>query len=160
MDKGLYGRKDRLMKEREHDVYRSRMKLKDPTLCTECGAVFVKGRWLWGTAPTDANTTVCPACRRIADKFPVGLIEMQGGFLAEHHDEILSLVQNVERKEKANHPMERIIEIDEGSDCTRVTTTGIHVARGIGSALSSAYNGEMSMRYLDDEHCIKVRWTR
>jgi NMD protein affecting ribosome stability and mRNA decay len=160
MDKGLYGRKDRLMKEREHDVYRPRAKMQDPTLCTECGAVFVKGRWLWDKAPEDANKTICPACRRIADRFPVGLIEMQGGFLDKHRAEILNLVQNVEQKEKANHPMERIIAIEEGEDCTMVTTTGIHVARGIGSALSSAYRGEISMRYLDDEHCIRVHWTR
>jgi NMD protein affecting ribosome stability and mRNA decay len=161
MDKGLYGRKDRLMKEREHDVYRSRTKLPDPTLCPECGAVFMKGRWVWSASPKGANQSVCPACRRIADRLPVGLIEMRGVFFGEHRDEIINLVQNVEEKEKANHPMERIMAIEEQPNhTTLVTTTGIHVARGIGSALFSAYNGKVSTQYLDSEHCVKVCWAR
>jgi NMD protein affecting ribosome stability and mRNA decay len=160
MDKSSYGRRDRLVKEREHDVYRSRTKLPDPTLCTECGVVFMKGRWVWSTAPRDAKQSICPACRRIADRFPVGHIQMLGGFFTAHRDEILNLVQNVEQKEKANHPMERIMAIETGPEFTLVTTTGIHVARGIGAALSSAYNGEMSMRYLDGESGIRIRWMR
>ena len=160
MDKGSYGRKDRLVKEREHDAYRSRTKLHDPTVCTKCGVVFLKGRWVWEEAPGDANKSVCPACQRIADRFPVGFIEMRGKFLDEHRAEIINLVQNVEQKEKTNHPLERIMDIEERSDGTLVTTTGIHVARGIGAALSSAYNGEISIRYLDGENCIKIRWMR
>ena len=160
MDKSSYGRKDRLLKERQHDVYRIGIKLPDPTLCTECGAVFMKGRWVWADAPAHAGKAVCPACRRIADRFPVGRIEMQGGFFTKHHDEILNLVKNVEHREKANHPLERIMEIREDEGRTVITTTGIHVARGIGTALSSAYNGEMTMRYLDGETGVQVRWTR
>lgn len=160
MDKSSYGRKDRLMKEREHDVYRSRTKLPDATLCRECGAVFRKGRWVWSSLPEDTKETRCPACRRTAEGFPAGLIELQGAFFAEHHDEILNLIKNVEEKEKANHPMERIMSIEERSDRTVVSTTGIHVARGIGSALSSAYDGELSLRYLTGETGIQIRWVR
>ena len=116
--------------------------------------------WVWSAPPEGAKQSICPACRRIAERYPVGLIEMQGGFFVKHHDEIINLVQNIEKKEKANHPLERIMAIKERSDRALVTTTGIHVARGIGSALSNAYNGEMSMQYLGGENCIKVRWTR
>ena len=56
--------------------------------------------------------------------------------------------------------MERIMSIEERSDRTVVSTTGIHVARGIGSALSSAYAGELSLRYLDGETGIQIRWLR
>lgn len=160
MEKSYYGRKDRLMQEREHDVYRSRTKLQEPTLCPECGVVFMKGRWVWGEASPDVRKSVCPACRRIADRFPAGHIEMEGVFFAQHRDEILNLVQNVEQKEKANHPMERIMAIEKRPDRTLITTTGIHIARGIGGALSSAYNGEISIRYLDGENCVKVHWAR
>lgn len=160
MDKSSYGRKDRLVKEKEHDVYHSRTKLSDATLCSGCGAVFRKGRWVWGAPPQDAKETSCPACRRTAEGFAAGVIELQGVFFGEHHDEILNLVKNVEDKEKANHPLERIMSIEERSDRTVVSTTGIHVARGIGSALSSAYAGELSMRYLDGENGIQIRWVR
>ena len=160
MDKSYYGRRDRLVQEKEHDVYRTNMKLPEPTGCRECGAVYTKGRWVWGQAPEDAYKTVCPACRRIADKFPVGHIEVRGGFFTGHREEILNLVHNVEKKEKAMHPLERIMEIDDHADHARITTTGIHLARGIGAALSSAYSGEISIKYLAGENCIKVRWAR
>lgn len=160
MDKSSYGRKDRLVKEREHDAYHSRTKLSDPTVCTDCGVVFLKGRWVWEQAPEGANKSICPACRRVADKFPAGQIEMKGGFFAEHRGEIMNLIQNVEQKEKANHPLERIMGIEDQPEGALVTTTGIHIARGIGAALSSAYNGDMSVTYLDGENFVKVSWVR
>ena len=160
MNKSIYGRRDRLVQEREHDVYHSRTKLPDPAVCNKCGAIYLKGRWVWGEAPLSANTATCPACRRIADRFPAGHIELQGTFFNEHREEILNLVHNIEEKEKANHPMERIMQIEQLPGGARVTTTGIHLARGIGSALSSAYNGETSTQYLDGESTVKVAWTR
>lgn len=160
MDKSSYGRKDRLVQEREHDSYHARTKLPDPTACTKCGVVYIKGRWVWNEIPQGADKCICPACRRIADRFPAGLIEMKGDFFSGHRNEILNLVQNVEQKEKANHPMERIMAIDDMRDGVLVTTTGVHLARGIGSALSSAYNGETSVKYLDGEACVKVSWIR
>lgn len=160
MDKGLFGRKDRLVKERQHDSYHSRAKLSDSTVCPECGVVYAKGRWVWDDAPQGAEKSLCPACRRIADRFPAGQIEMKGGFFAGHRDEILNLVRNVEAKEKSHHPMERIMSIEHESGGALVSTTGIHLARGIGSALSSAYNGNVSVTYLDGENFVKVSWAR
>ncbi len=160
MDKSSYGRKDRLMQERGHDVYRSRAKLPEPTRCTECGVVYLKGRWVWAEAPEGAAPAVCPACRRISDRFPAGQIDIRGGFFAEHRDEILNLVHNVENKEKTDHPMERIMAIEELPEGAGITTTGIHLARGIGSALTRAYNGALTVRYLEGENFVKVAWTR
>lgn len=160
MDKGSFGRKDRLVQERQHDSYHSRAKLSDPTVCPECGVVYAKGRWVWDNAPEGADKSLCPACRRIADRFPAGQIAMKGSFFAGHRDEILNLVRNVEVKEKTSHPMERIMSIEDETDGALVSTTGIHLARGIGSALSSAYNGDMSVQYLDGENFVKVSWQR
>ena len=160
MDKGSFGRKDRLVQERGHDTYHARAKLSDPTACPECGAVYMKGRWVWSEAPEGANKALCPACRRVADRFPSGHIEMKGSFFSNHRDEILNLVQNVEQKEKARHPMERIMAIDDFANGALVTTTGIHLARGIGSALSSAYCGDLTVKYLNSETCVKVSWVR
>lgn len=160
MDKGSFGRKDRLVKEREHDVYHSRTKQQDPAQCADCGVAYIKGRWVWRVPPQNARITTCPACRRVADRFPAGHVELQGRFFEMHHDEILNLVYNVERKEKANHSMERIMGIEDRNGCAKVTTTGIHVARGIGAALERAYRGNLSMRYLDADNCIRVNWSR
>ncbi len=45
MDKGVYKRQDRLIKEKRNDVYQEWGKMPGSTLCTECGALFLKGRW-------------------------------------------------------------------------------------------------------------------
>ncbi len=45
MDKGLYERQDRLIKEKRHDVYREWGKWPEPTICTGCSALFLNGRW-------------------------------------------------------------------------------------------------------------------
>ncbi len=44
---GLGARHDRTVQEYQHDTYKLREKLKEPTTCTECGAVFHKGRVNW-----------------------------------------------------------------------------------------------------------------
>lgn len=41
----MYSRRDRLIKEERHDVYKEKSKGPDPTLCSECGALFTSGRW-------------------------------------------------------------------------------------------------------------------
>lgn len=38
-------RRDKLLQERVHDTYRTWGKLREPTLCPDCGAVYHKGHW-------------------------------------------------------------------------------------------------------------------
>jgi hypothetical protein len=33
------------------DPYQARQKLKEPTACPKCGAVYHHGRWQWGRRP-------------------------------------------------------------------------------------------------------------
>jgi hypothetical protein len=41
-----------------------------------------------------------------------------------------------------------------------VTTTDIHTPHRIGTALERAYQGELAMRYGDEEYSIRVSWRR
>ena len=68
-------RRDRLIRERVHDPYQAREKLPDPTVCRDCGAMYRRGRWIWGSAPADAHVAQCPACHRIQDGYPEGRAE-------------------------------------------------------------------------------------
>ena len=162
MTRGPYGRNDRLIKEKRHDVYLEKGKWPEPTLCIDCGAMFVKGRWAWQQLPPEAKAceTICPACRRIADRFPAGYVWLKGSFYEYHQDEILRLVRNVEKQETRLHPLERIMAMTVENGNTLVTTTGLHLARRIGEALSKAYRGELSFRYADSEKSIRVNWER
>ena len=161
MDKGQYGRRDRLVKEKRHDTYREYGKWPEPTVCTECNALFLGGRWSWKKPPADANRTTCPACQRVADNYPAGYVELKGPFFRIHKEEILNLVRNEEKLEKGEHPLERIMAIvEEDEDAVIITTTGIHVARRIGEAVAKSYQGDFEFRYGDGEKSIRVFWTR
>lgn len=160
MDKGLYGRRDRLIQEKRHDTYKEWGKWPEPTVCTKCGALFINGRWTWKDAPADANQVICPACQRIRDNYPAGYIYIRGIFYKDHKSEILNLFKHEEKIEKAEHPMERIKAVTDEGDQTVVTTTGIHMARRLGTALTSAYQGELTFQYGDGEKTIQVRWER
>jgi hypothetical protein len=160
MSKGPYGRKDRLIKERRHDAYQAGSKWSEPTLCSGCGALFVNGRWSWQEPPEETNEATCPACRRVADHYPAGYIEIKGAFFEEHRDEILNLICNIEKQEKDARPLERIMSITDEKGHTLVKTTGIHIARRIGEALSRSCKGELSFQYADTDECIRVYWQR
>jgi NMD protein affecting ribosome stability and mRNA decay len=158
MDKGNFGRRDRLVKEKQHDTYKQRKKRTEPTICPECKSVFIGGRWTWNDAPDDALTETCPACMRIADNYPAGYVEFKGPFFELRREEIMNLVNNEEKMEKGEHPMERIMAISPQDDLTLITTTGVHIARRLGEAVSRAYQGDLSFTYSDNENTIRVQW--
>ena len=160
MRKGQHQRKDKLIKRRRHRVYGSREKWPDPTLCTKCEALYSAGRWTWSKPSGEVNRTICPACRRIASNFPAGYIEIKGDFFEENRDEILNLIRNIEKQQKEEHPLERIMSITDEKGHTLVLTTGVHIARRIGEALSRSYQGEYSIQYADGEKKVRVYWQR
>jgi len=154
-------RTDFRIKEHETDGYGLPGKLPDPTACPECGAMFRNGRWTWGEPPADAHRTACPACRRIADDYPAGVVVAEGEFAAGHVEEILGLARNLEEREKREHPLKRIMSVSDPADGPiEIATTDAHLAHGIGDALHHAYQGELDARYTDKENLLRVHWRR
>lgn len=160
MNTGQHGRKDRLIKEQRHDVYERQGKWPEATRCTKCNAIYSNGRWLWKEGVQGAHEAVCPACKRIADRYPAGYVDISGPFFKEKREEILSLIRNVEKQEKDERPLERIIEMTEEGESFLITTTGVHIARRIGEALSRACKGNLSLKYGDGEESVRVSWSR
>jgi NMD protein affecting ribosome stability and mRNA decay len=159
-DRGDRGRGDRLIQERVHDPYKTRSKLPEPTVCPECQAVFTQGRWSWTEVPAEANQTLCPACQRIRDRVPAGFLSLSGEFFQNHREEILNLIRNKEQSEKAQHPLKRIMNIEEQEQETVLTFTEIHLPRGIGEALQRAYEGKLDYQYAEQTSILRVRWRR
>lgn len=153
-------RRDQLLQELVHDSYKSGRKLPEPTRCTECGAVYRRGRWTWGAAAQDAHAERCPACHRIHDRMPAGYVTLGGAFYESHRDEILRRIRRCEEAEKKEHPLQRIIAVDANAHGSIVTTTDTHLARRIGDALRDAYKGELEYRYNKEENLLRVAWSR
>lgn len=153
-------RKDRLIKERVHDTYKSRGKLREQTRCPQCGAVVLEGRWQWVSKAAPGHEEMCPACQRIRDRYPAGFVTVGGPFLTEHRDEILNLARNEGTKAKTEHPLKRIMKIEEQPGGFLITTTDIHLARAIGEALHRAYQGELDYHYNEEDYMLRVNWRR
>jgi NMD protein affecting ribosome stability and mRNA decay len=142
------------------DPYRASARPPEPTVCPECKAVFAEGRWAWDPPPEEAFRQLCPACQRIHDKFPAGYVTIKGEFFKAHRDEIVTMIQKHEKKEKSQKPLLRIIDIDEKRDGVEITTTDSLLARGIAEALQSAYKGDLKLRYSRDENLLRAVWRK
>jgi hypothetical protein len=145
---------------RDDDPYRTAKKPPEPTECPQCHAVYMDGRWTWDEAPDDAYHQMCPACQRAHDHFPAGYVTVKGAFFAEHRDEIIALITNHEKKEKALRPLQRIMAIEDKRDGVEVLTTDSHLARGIAEALHDSYKGDLKLRYSRDENLLRAYWKR
>ncbi len=153
-------RRDRLIKERIHDPYHTRHKPTDGTRCDSCDLVFQGGAWRRDGAATTGQSATCPACRRIQDRLPAGEVTLSGAFLGTHRDEILNLAHNAAQREGENHPLHRIMDIEEQGKAMVITTTDIHLPRLIGQSLQRAYSGSLDIAYGDESYSIRVAWSR
>lgn len=152
-------RRDRTIRESRHDIYQPKGKLKDPTQCPTCRAVFREGRWSWNAAPAEAHQALCPACRRINGRNPAGYLKLRGPSLATRRAEILALVRHEATREGSEHPLARIIAVEEGKNEILVSTTDTHLPQRIGEALRHAYHGELTLRYSKDQQLVRAWWT-
>lgn len=163
MDKFQQSQKSKLFKTSTHDPYCSQ-RVEGSAICPQCDAVYQAGNWTWkhpeNTVIHDAQTVTCPACRRIEDNMPAGTLTLSGSFLLKHRNEIINLIKNTEKKEKAEHALERIIGLTDSAAALIVTTTGIHLANRLGHALEAAFKGNSDYRYGDDKYGLSVNWTR
>jgi hypothetical protein len=137
-------------------------KLSDATLCPDCKAVYADGRWHWANVPdpSGAAREVCPACKRIREHLPAGEVRISGDFAREHRAEILGRIRHLEEKEKAEHPLNRLMEVRELPDALVVTTTDIHLAHAIGKALHDSFKGKLDAPWVEEGDLMRVRWER
>ncbi len=154
-------RKDRLIQEYVHDPYFVKTKLRDPSVCEKCRVVFHNGIFDWlDTLPPGAEKMICPACRRIEDNFEGGIVFLEGRFLADHKEEIMNIVRNTERAQKARRPLDRLMKITDSGGRVEILTTYEHLARRIGDAVNSAYKGNLEIQYGDANKYVRIRWVR
>src|SRR5207302_4425247 len=82
------------------------------TVCSRCGAVYTDQHWTLdeaqrvraqGAAMTSA--VICPACKKIAEGYPEGIVTLRGDYWPRHEEEILNLIRNEERRSMGVNPL-------------------------------------------------------
>lgn len=159
---GHQQRHDRLIRERVHDPYKARKQPAEPLVCPDCGAVRAQGRWQWmDRPPAAAESQRCPACKRIQDRIPAGFLTLEGSFLAAHRDEILRLVRHKVNQQLLEHPMKRLMDIDQqAEDRIELRFTDLHLPRGVGEAIRNAFEGELRLNYTVEGGILRAYWRR
>lgn len=143
------------------DPYSTRRKLRSLTVCPDCHAVFEKGHWRWRNSwPNSALEQACPACRRIRDRYPAGWLTLKGPFVKANRQEIIDIARNAQDRESAEHPLNRIMRIEDTREGLLITTTDIHLPRLIGEALCRAHKGQLRLRYDAQGYAVRVEWTQ
>jgi hypothetical protein len=72
----------------------------------------------------------------------------------------MRLVRHEETKENSDHPLHRIMGIEDQPDKIVITTTDVHLPRRIGEALHHACRGDLEVKYSPDEYAVRVNWKR
>jgi len=145
--------------ERSLDVYLSKRGLPEGAYCRGCGIVYHNKRWQTGLHG-DGTEVVCPACQRMADHNPAGVVTLSGAYLAIHKDEILHTIRQQEAKSREKNPIGRIMEIKEEGDRITVTTTEDKLAQKLGREVYKSQKGELHYQWSHDQHLVRVGWVR
>ena len=149
------------LRERIHDPLHPRGKLRESTRCRRCGVQYRAGRWRWPTSSAQGLKPVtCPACRRIEGHYPAGELVLAGSFLGGHRAEILATAKHVEARESADHPLNRVISIEERGGETVISTTDIHLPHRMAHALLDAWGGTTRTHYDLEGYFTRVHWSR
>lgn len=165
----MAGRKDRLLDEKVQDPYMDRNLYRDPTICPTCNLVFHNKTWHQDTAMLEKYKKLdstdykdCPACRKIKDNYPLGILMIEGKILEDESkvEELLNLVKHEEEKEMNSNPLARIMKIERLGNGIEIGTTTMGLAKRIGKALYKARQGTLDVVFSEGEKFLRVIWKK
>lgn len=86
---------------------------KGPAMCRKCKAINAHKRWHIDSGEArklaEASSTkklLCPACQKIRDDYPEGIVTLKWSDLREHEAEIRGLIANVEARAISVNPLD------------------------------------------------------
>jgi NMD protein affecting ribosome stability and mRNA decay len=137
------------------------------TLCSRCGAAYINQHWTFDEAAQvqaqqapAAHELICPACKKIAEGYPEGIVMLSGDYWPQHEEEILNLIRNEEQRAMGSNPLERIMDIRHESDALVVETTNEKLAQRIGRRIEKAHHGHVEYKWSKDDSLVRVYWQR
>ncbi len=151
---------------RSTSVYLPKGGVKEAAVCRKCGMYYQNKRWSVNPAEVKnlqgktAAKIVCPACQRMEDGNPAGIVNLAGEYLLAHESEILDTIKHIEAKSRLKNPLGRIMEISQEKDAVTIATTEDKLAQKLGREIYKAHKGELHYRWSHDQELVRVSWTR
>lgn len=150
------------------DPYLLKSATRKVSVCGGCRAVYMNKRWyakglVYETAvknPANAQV-VCPACHKIRDNFPGGIVTLKGDYVLPHKKDLVQLIKNEEERARGTNPLERVMSVKEnGYGSLVIFTTNEKLAQRLGRAIKKAFHGEVAYNWSHDNKLARVDWER
>jgi NMD protein affecting ribosome stability and mRNA decay len=145
---------------RSTNVYIPKTGFSDGTSCRGCGAVYKNKRWQLEGAAAGGNQILCPACQRMEDNVPAGVLRLSGPYLSDHKEEIMNSLRSTEASSRVKNPLGRIMEIREEDNGITITTTEDKLAQKLGRQIFKSQRGELHYKWSYDPRQVRVEWSR
>lgn len=153
--------------DRDAGRHRPSKALTEPRCCPQCGAVYIKRRWIAGTHPgaealgRNAIATTCPACDASAKGFVRGHLRLEGSFVQMHRAELETLLRNEANRAAEDNPTARIIRWENGPKGSfTVGTTTEHLTERLGHAVHRAFGGHINYGFSHENKFARAVWHR
>lgn len=146
---------------RSMDAYRGKGGIRGAVYC-QCGAVYRNKRWFLedeAAGHKEGREHVCPACRRVADRNPAGVVTLSGDYRADHASEINNLINVITKRAQIKNPLGRIMDISEENDDVIITTTDVKLAQKIGREIYRSHGGQLHFIWSHAEAPVRVKWS-
>jgi hypothetical protein len=78
------------------------------------------------------------------------------GDLRPHWPQVRAILEQVERAEVREHPLERVMNVEIGDHRVLVPTTGMHLARRLCAAIVRRWRRAVRLRF--GEHATTIEW--
>lgn len=149
----------------QQDPYAMLKAPKGPAMCRTCRAVYANKRWRVDEAEArrlaalpHTQKLVCPACQKIRDDYPEGIVTLRWSDLPGHEAEIRGLIDHVEARALSVNPLERVMKVLRLRKELEVQTTNDRLAQRIGRELVRAYKGTVSYEWAHRDMMVRVTW--
>ena len=149
------------------DPYLPEAGLREPAVCQTCQAVYRQKRWQLDPAmaarmseDTGTQWVTCPACQKVAERYPEGILTLRGSYLWNHEQEIRNILDNAVTRFSSRNPLERIIRMQRSDDVLVIETTDNKLAEQLGRLLQKAHSGELQIDWQGTPVVCRVQWER
>ncbi len=147
--------------------YLSEAGMKEPAICQTCQSVYRQKRWQLDPPAASqladdpaTQWVTCPACQKVAERYPEGILTLRGSYLWNHEQEIRNILDNAVARFSSRNPLERIIRVQRSDDALIIETTANKLAEQLGRSLQKAHSGALQIDWQGTPVVCRVQWER